>query len=60
VIRDRQADADQDAADPTPAASAERRGSLSTPDKRAAMELPLVRDAIEVFGDALPIEFRDE
>jgi len=59
VIRDRPAEPD-DPADPAPAASAKRRGSLSTTDKRAAMELPLVRDAIEVFSDAMPIEFRDE
>ncbi len=50
---------EDDATDePTPAAA--RRGGVSQIDRRAAMELPLVRDAIEMFPDAMPIDFRDE
>ena len=60
VVRDRQVIDDDGPADATPAASPQRRGTISTADKRAAMDLPLVRDAIEAFGDAMPIEFRDE
>ena len=42
-----------------PAAS--RPKGMSTTDKRAAMDLPSVRDAVDAFGgDVTPIDFRDE